>query len=243
MNAPFDKEDPNLNKLLFAAGVYLTLLLTLVAINPIWALAFFVFGNLVALVTLGIYYLRRIVEGTSLKSEESFSVRVSRRLLECQLQEDKFRDEANAIRKSFHELQDDLNRNTDVPAEEISRAEKIISALKAEFDLRHTKALFYADCATRLQQILDRHNLHESINQRQRELNRLQASYQDDTATVEETRLHLEQDSNQLDAIAAISKDVGNYFKADQAKELRERLENLRGKVLGNPQAKDENKS
>ena len=242
MSARNDK-NPDNNNWLIGGGIYLTLLLLVIALDPTIGIALFVFSALVALAAAGVMYLRpRYFSGRSTRVQ-SFAARLRERLESCQRQEDKFRDEANNIRESIGRLRDDLDKSTTAPAEELAKGEKLITALKAEFDLRHTKALFFADCATRLKQMLDRHQLSESLAARRKELDEMRATNFDDEAAVEETRYHLEQDGIQLETIAELTKDVGEYFKTEQAEELRLRLEKLRKNILGGAQPTEEKKS
>lgn len=242
MSAPKKNSPPDLNNLLLAGVAYLTFVMIALYVNPLVGIGLFVFGILVSIATASFYYLRRGLGEFTAKEDQSFGARVRRRLRDCEMQEDKFRDQANTIKKNIDNLQNDLDRSKTAPAEEIARGEKVIAALKAEFDLRHTKALFFADCATRLKELLDRHQLNESIAAHQKELSRLRATNFDDEAAVEETRYHLEQDSIQLETLSELTKDVGEYFKTEQAEELRQRLEALRSKIVGKPQPSDDKK-
>ena len=225
-------DNPNVNYLLIAGAVYLTFLLIAISINPVIGVSLFLFSSAVGCVAAIIYIIRRQVEQRARPQVHGFGPRCRDRIAECRRQEDKFRDEANTIRRNITSLQEDLERSTTAPRQDIERAENTVKALKAEFDLRHTKALFFADCATRLEQLLRRHRLNENIKQRQQELEQLRTTNLNDEATVEETRHFLEQDSNQLEALTKINREVSEYFKTEHAEELRDRMDKLRSKIL-----------
>ncbi len=161
-------------------------------------------------------------------NENDFGQRVSLRLDSCQQKELRFRTEAESIRESIAALRDDLDRSEQAGTDEKERAGQLIKEFEAEFNLRLAKAAFFADCATKLRELLDRHRLHESIAARKRELDELRKTNFDDEASLEETRYHLEQDSIQLETIAELTKDISISFKAEQAEELRAKLEKLR---------------
>ncbi|NJC28139.1 hypothetical protein [Neolewinella antarctica] len=243
MSAKTDPTEPNWNNLLIAGAAYLLVLFGIITLNPFVGVVLFLFSSLVALATAAVFFLRRKVDVRKETKDQGLGARLRRRLTACQRQEDKFRDEADAIRVSIEELRNDLERSTTAPAEELERGEKVLKALKAEFDLRHTKALFFADCATRLKQLLARHQLNDNIARRQKELSTLRATNFDDEAAVEETHYHLEQDSIQIETVSELSKEVGDYFKTEQAEELRQRLEKLRTKILRPTQPSDKKKS
>ncbi|OAV42766.1 hypothetical protein [Lewinella sp. 4G2] len=235
MNAPNDKE-PDYNHWLIGGGILFSFLLIAIAINPIVGISLFLFCALVTLFVLVFLLIRNpgFFRRQAQPAKTDLSSRLQQRLLDCEMRENKFRDEANAIRERIGELRTSLDKNTTAPAEEVTKAEELIKALKAEFDLRHTKALFFADCATRLRQLQDRHQLNQRMAASRAELRALRATNFDDEATVEETRYHLEQDAIQLETISELTKDVGDNFKADKAEELRLRLEKLRKDILSN---------
>ena len=247
MSAPQQDPTPNQNYLLVAGAVYLLVLIVLSLVNPTLGIAVIIFNAVLALATGVIFVVRRRLDeaaGAGLGGKErGFATRVGQRLRECRRQEDKFRDEANAIRRSITALQEDIARGTTAPSEEVARAEETLTALKSEFDLRHTKALFFADCATRLQQLLDRHRLNESVKQRQQELNQLRSANFDDEASVEEARYYVEQNTTQLETLEAIKQDVEQHPTNSNAKELQERLDALRKNILGGAQPTEEKKS
>lgn len=204
-----------------------TLLLTFVfRIHPPLGFALFVL-SLAAGVSYLLYRLLRNKEGSS-PPQSTFQLRINARLAECQQQEDRFREEAKGIMRSIRELRDDLNRSTTALPEERERARKVIKELEAEFNLRHAKAAFFADCAVKLEQLLHRHRLQESIAARKQELTELRSVNFDDEARLEELRYHLEQDQIQLNTITELSQTMAVSFKAEQAEELRERLDALR---------------
>jgi cell division protein FtsB len=164
----------------------------------------------------------------SQRSVSAFEKRVRARLGECRTQEDRFREEAKTIMNSIRTLRDDLSRSGTATVEERQRAEEVIRDLEAEFNLRHAKAAFFTDCAAKLEELLQRHRLQESIAARKKELRELRSTNFDDEARVEELRYHLEQDRIQLDTITELSRTMAVSFKAEQAEELRVRLDALR---------------
>ncbi len=157
--------------------------------------------------------------------------RIKKRYEDCKTKEEHFRTEAENIRQSIATLRDDVDRSATAGTQEVERAQKLITELEAEFNLRHAKASFFADCATKLKALQDRHQLQESIAARKRELETLRSTNFDDEATLEETRYHLEKDTIELDTIAELSREAFVSFKAEQAEELRIRLEKLRAEL------------
>ncbi|MBC6995457.1 hypothetical protein QWY85_10275 [Neolewinella lacunae] len=228
MKTPEQKEPWNPTLLIFIA-VYLMAVVFLLRVAPRVAILMFLLGALGG-VAWAAWEGRRRWLGARLarKEERTFAGRVSKRLRECLAQEERFRSEAESIRESTRALREDLEKSGNAGADEIARGEQLIRDFEAEFNLRHAKAAFFADCAKRLRELLDRHRLHESIAARRKELEALRSTNFDDEASLEETRYHLEQDSIQLDTIAELSRDVAISYKAEQAEELRARLEKLR---------------
>ncbi len=165
------------------------------------------------------------------QEENTFSGRVKARLDECTNKEAQFRNEAAFIRDRIRALREDLERSALADDKEKARAQVLIKEFEAEFNLRHAKASFFADCIKRLEALLARHQLNESIAARKRELEELRKTNFDDEARMEETRYHLEQDTIQLDTITELSQDIAVSFKAEQAEELRARLEKLRTSI------------
>ena len=166
-------------------------------------------------------------------NKNTFAGRIEARLLECRVKEEQFRNESHFIRDRIQGLREDLERSSRADESERARAQVLIKEFEAEFDLRHAKVSFFNECAERLEELLARHRLHQSINDRKKELEQLRQSNFDDEATMEETRYHLEQDTIQLDTIAELTQDATVSFKAEQAEELRQRLEKLRSSLGG----------
>ena len=159
---------------------------------------------------------------------DDFGERVRERLLDCREREEAFRTEAQHITNSIRTLRDDLDRSDLVGETERTKAEELIQELEAEFGLRQAKAAFFAECAKKLEELLARHQLVRSMAARRKELEALRRTNFDDEATVEETRYHLEQDTIQLDTIVELTRSASLSSKAEQARELQERLEKLR---------------
>lgn len=159
---------------------------------------------------------------------DAFGSRIQQRYQSCLTREEKFRTEAEKIRLRIAQLREDLARSANAEAQEIARAQQLITEFEAEFKLRHAKAAFFADCAAKLNSLQDRYQLQRSITEGKRELDALRAANFDDEASLEETRYHLERDTIELDTIAELSKEAFVSFKAEQAEELRLRLEKLR---------------
>ena len=230
------EQGPDTLRLLIIAAVVLLTLLFLLRVHPPLAFMGFVLGS-----TLGFFLLGgRLVDvvrgqplfgGRRSSSEGAFSQRVAERLADCRHREERFRDEGERILHSIATLRDDLARNPAADTTETAKAEAVIKELEAEFSLRHAKASFFADCATKLRELLDRHRLVESISARRRELRELRQTNFDDEAVVEETRFSIEQDTIELDTIVELSNSAASSSKTEQAEDLRERLERLRGSL------------
>lgn len=225
MDSHHNKGPQSAEYLLYLIGGVL-LLVIVFRIHPPLGFALFALaaGGIVSLI---IYRLFRRARHSAPRISE-FQQRVETRLRECREQEDRFREEAKSIMTSVRTLRDDLSRSNAATAEEKGRAEEVIRELEAEFNLRHAKAAFFTDCAVKLEELLQRHRLQESIAARKKELTTLRSTNFDDEARVEELRYHLEQDRIQLDTITELSRTMAVSFKAEQAEELRVRLDALR---------------
>lgn len=229
----FDDE-PTIHALSGAACLLMALFLF--RLSPAVGLAIFLVG--VGLLAYAGYQFgrRKFREQRSAKADKnSFGGRIKARLAECRRKEEQFRNEAHYIRERISSLRSDLEKGAKADEAEKARAQVLIKEFEAEFNLRHAKVSFFTDCIARLEELLARHQLHQSIMDRKRELEELRKSNFDDEAAMEETRYHLEQDTIQLDTIAELSKDIAVSFKAEQAEELRVRLEKLRGSLGKNP--------
>lgn len=231
MSAPGNKPKPESQTILLVAGIYFTITILLMRIMPPLAISLLFIGVIGAVGYVG--YLFLMNQSTSMRPRKNFGFtsRVMGRYQDCLQKEEKFRSEAESIRLSIATLRDDIDRSTTAGEEEVARAQSLISEFEAEFNLRHAKASFFADCATKLKALLDRYQLQESITARKRELDALRSANFDDEATLEETRYHLERDTIELDTIAELSKEAFVSFKAEQADELRVRLEKLRSEL------------
>lgn len=225
---------PQLRQLLILGIVWLALL---VLLRPFPALAL----PLLALLPFGLLYgLYRWARQQREPADEAagsdaFARRVSQRLADCRASEARFREEAEGITTSIRTLRDDLDRSAAAGPAERERAAALIADLEAEFSLRHAKAAFFADCATRLAALLDRHRLQRSLAARRRELDALRRTNFDDEATLEETRYHLEQDTVELDTIVELSRDAVRSSHTGQTNVLRRRLDELRGTLDQDP--------
>ncbi|WP_116125368.1 hypothetical protein [Lewinella sp. IMCC34183] len=219
----------DLTRLLLLGGVALLTLLLLLRIYPPAAFMGFAIGATVGFFLLGERLTGLFGKGGRTETDESdFAQRVAARLEDCRNREEGFRDEGERILKSIATLRDDLSRNPTAAPEAVAKAEAIIKELEAEFSLRHAKASFFGECATRLRELLERHRLVESMAARRRELRELRQTNFDDESIVEETRFSIEQDTIQLDTIVELSNSAANSSKAEQAEALRDRLERLR---------------
>ncbi|MFK8165007.1 MAG: hypothetical protein AB8H12_21345 [Lewinella sp.] len=231
MSVPGNKPKPDSQTLLIGLGIYLTFTILVMRFMPGLAVMLLVLG-LVAMLAYSGWLMRKGMRlKTSKKSKDDFAGRIQLRFSDCQAKEEKFRSEAEQIRQSISTLRDDLDRSSAAGEDERARAENVIKELEAEFNLRHAKASFFADCGAKLKILMDRHQLQESISARKRELEVLRSTNFDDEASLEETRYHLERDTIELDTIAELSKEAFVSFKAEQAEELRVRLEKLRSRL------------
>lgn len=220
----------------FTGAACLLMALFLFRISPAAGMGIFFAG--LGMLLYGGYHLtsRKLTTSRSAKADaKSFGGRIEARLAECRKKEEQFRNEAHYIRDRISNLREDLEKGAKADETEKARAQVLIKEFEAEFDLRHAKVSFFSDCIVRLEELLARHQLHQSIMDRKRELEELRKSNFDDEATMEETRYHLEQDTIQLDTIAELSQDISVSFKAEQAEELRVRLEKLRGSLGAKP--------
>lgn len=232
------RENPD-NKLityLLAAGVYLLLTMLLFRVSPSLAIILLLAGIVIGLGWFMAIGRQKLLEMRTARSEKStFGGRIKVRLEDCRAKEAQFRNESDFIRGRILALREDLERSVKADDTEKARAQVLIKEFEAEFDLRHAKVSFFSECIVRLEELLARHQLHQSIVARKRELEELRQSNFDDEAGMEETRYHLEQDTIQLDTISELSQDASVSFKAEQAQELRLRLEKLRGTLGGKP--------
>lgn len=213
-------------------GLALFSLLLLLRIFPPAAFMAFALGCTISFFLLGTKVFKSIriaaMPDDRSQPDDEFGRRVKNRLKDCRQREERFREEGEKIMRSITTLREDLARNKSVTTDETEKAEQTIKELEAEFSLRHAKAAFFADCATKLEELRDRHRLVESIAARRRELRDLRETNFDDEATVEETRYHIEQDTIELDTIVELSNSALNTSKIEQARSLRNRLEQIR---------------
>ncbi len=231
MSAPENKPSPDTPTKLIILGIYLTVVILVLRLMPALAFMLLGLGMSGGLLYYGWQMQRDLRKKYSKPDTSDFATRVRQRYQDCQQKEEKFRSEAEGIRQSITKLREDLERSVDVNEDERTQAESLIKEFEAEFNLRHAKASFFADCAAKLKTLLDRYQLQESITARKRELEALRSTNFDDEATLEETRYHLERDTVELDTITELGKEVFVSFKAEQAEELRDRLEKLRSRL------------
>lgn len=229
MSAPANNSGPDTPTLLIYACLYFLLASLTLRLSPGLGLMLFLVGIAGGVGYFGFGWFKRLRAGRP--DETDIGYRVRKRYEDCKRKEERFRTEAEDIRQSIATLRDDIERSTTAGSAEVARAQKLITEFEAEFNLRHAKASFFADCAAKLKALLDRHQLQESIAARKRELEHLRSSNFDDEAALEETRYHLEKDTIELDTIAELSKEALVSFKAEQAEELRVRLEKLRAEL------------
>lgn len=229
MSAPANTTGPDKPTLLTYASLYLMATALMMRLSPGFGVMLLLIGIVGTAAYFGASWFRKHHAGQS--DTNDIGYRISQRYEDCKGKEERFRTEAEDIRQSITTLRDDIERSATADAGEIERAQKLITEFEAEFNLRHAKASFFADCAAKLKALLDRHQLQESIAARKRELEALRSTNFDDEATLEETRYHLERDTIELDTIAELSREAFVSFKAEQADELRVRLEKLRGEL------------
>ncbi len=231
MSVPGNKPKPESQTILLVAGIYFTFTILLMRMMPPLAITLLLLGLIGVVAYVGYLFSQSLRDKLSPDKNFGFISRVRGRYQDCLQKEEKFRSEAEGIRQSIATLRDDVDRSKTAGEEEVARAQSLIAEFEAEFNLRHAKASFFADCATKLKALLDRYQLQESITARKRELDALRSSNFDDEATLEETRYHLERDTIELETIAELSKEAFVSFKAEQAEELRVRLEKLRSEL------------
>jgi len=229
MSAPVNNPGPDNPTLIVYACLYFLVASLMLRLSPGLGVMLFLIGIGGIAAYFGTSWFRKIRSGKP--DTNAIGYRISQRYNDCKGKEERFRTEAENIRQSIATLRDDIQRSATADSEEVARAQKLIAEFEAEFNLRHAKAAFFADCAAKLKALLDRHQLQESIAARKRELEDLRSTNFDDEAALEETRYHLERDTIELDTIAELSKEAFVSFKAEQADELRVRLEKLRGEL------------
>lgn len=229
MSASANNTGPDNPTLLVYACLYFLVASLLLRLSPGLGIMLFLIG----IVGIAVYFVTPWLRTRRANQPDTTHIgyRINQRYSDCKDKEERFRTEAENIRQSIATLRDDIERSSTADSGEIERAQKLITEFEAEFNLRHAKASFFADCAAKLKALLDRHQLQESIAARKRELESLRATNFDDEASLEETRYHLERDTIELDTIAELSREAFVSFKAEQADELRVRLEKLRGEL------------
>jgi hypothetical protein len=231
MSAPGNKPKPESQTILLVAGIYFTVTILLMRLLPPLAISLLLIGLIGVVGYVGYLFSKNLRARMRPGEDHDFASRVRGRYQDCRRKEEKFRSEAENIRQSIAALRDDIERSNTAGTDEVARAQRLIAEFEAEFNLRHAKAAFFADCAVKLKALLDRYQLQESISTRKRELDALRSANFDDEAALEETRYHLERDTIELDTITELSKEAFVSFKAEQAEELREKLEKLRSEL------------
>ncbi len=229
MSVNANNTGPDNPTLLIYACLYFLVAGLMLRFSPGLGILLFLLGAVGITAYLGASLFRKYRTGQP--NTNDIGYRISKRYEDCRGKEERFRTEAENIRDSIATLRDDIERSTAADAAEVKRAQKLIAEFEAEFNLRHAKASFFADCAAKLKALLDRHQLQESIATRRHELEALRSTNFDDEAALEETRYHLERDTTELNTIAELSKEAFVSFKAEQADELRLRLEKLRSEL------------
>lgn len=229
MSAPVNNTGSDNPNLIVYACLYFLIASLLLRFSPGLGIMLFLLGIIGFAAYFGTSWFRKY--RTAQSNTNDIGSRISQRYEDCRGKEERFRTEAENIRDSIATLRDDIERSVAADTGEIERAQKLIAEFEAEFNLRHAKASFFADCAAKLKALLDRHQLQQSIAARKRELEALRSTNFDDEAALEETRYHLERDTIELDTIAELSKEAFVNFKAEQADELRVRLEKLRAEL------------
>lgn len=229
MSASANNTGPNNPTLLVYACLYFLVASLMLRFSPGLGISLFLLGTIGIAAYFGTSLFRKYRAGQM--DTNDIGYRINQRYEDCRRKEERFRSEAENIRASIATLREDIERSTTSDTGEVKRAQKLIAEFEAEFNLRHAKASFFADCAAKLKALLDRHQLQESIATRKRELEALRSTNFDDEAALEETRYHLERDTIELNTIAELSKEAFASFKAEQADELRVRLEKLRSEL------------
>ncbi|TXF88896.1 hypothetical protein FUA23_12600 [Neolewinella aurantiaca] len=229
MSAPANQTGPDTPTLLVYVCLYFLVASLFLRLSPGIGVVLFLLGIIGLAAWFGTSWFRK--HRSEKPNPNDFGYRIGQRYEDCRRKEERFRTEAEGIRNSIATLRDDIERSSSADAGEVERAQKLITEFEAEFNLRHAKASFFADCAAKLKALLDRHKLQESIIARKKELDALRSTNFDDEAALEETRYHLERDTIELDTIAELSKEAFASFKAEQAEELRLRLEKLRSEL------------
>lgn len=235
MSAPNHNPQPSKKALLAVAGLsFITLIVLLFRVSPRLAFALICFGlglGIYWVATEGVRGVRKGIARYRAKDGNDFGLRVEARRRDCLRQEERFRSEAEDIRRSIATLRADLDRSGGAESEAADRARRLIKEFDAEFNLRLAKAAFFADCANKLQTLRDRYTLQQSIAARKQELDHLRSTNFDDEAQLEETRYHLEREGIELATIEELSREAFVSAKAEQAEALRLRLEKLRGEL------------
>ena len=233
MSASNPESGPDYPKLAAGLGAYLLVVLVMLRIRPALAIALLLLGALGAIGYYGYKFYRGVRKGreTYQLNSRDIGERIRARRAECQRKEEQFRTEAETIRETIAELRSDIERLPTADETETERARNLIADFEAEFNLRHAKASFFADCAAKLGALHDRYRLQQSVARRKRQLDELRATNLDDEAQLEETRYHLERETIELDTIVELSREAFATLKAEQAEELRARLDKLRGEL------------
>ncbi len=219
-------------RLLLLTGVVVVSAVLLLRIHPPLAVALLSF-SLGAMFFILIQLSREAIRRKRQHDPDEFGTRVAARLAEARASEARFREESDGIMRSIRTLREDLDASKQVSEADRERADGLVRELDAEFSLRNAKAAFFSDCAGRLEELLGRHRLLESMQARRRELDALRANNFDDESAVEEARYHLEQDNIELDTIMELSREIGDSSHVQQAEDLRRRLDKLREALNG----------
>ncbi len=169
-----------------------------------WAI---VSGLIVTSIGFGIWFLWKFIQKRRREKayRESIEGIVEQRREYCEEQILENKKEISEIKQSIKELEEQLNKDFDIPQKTKTETEKLLHAFQKEEQVRNAKIEFYKAAVQKLTVILNHHNLTQKLAQKQASLKQLQERHYEDLADLEELKSNIEYDKMYLETIDALS--------------------------------------
>ncbi|PSR12300.1 MAG: hypothetical protein C7N36_12415 [Bacteroidetes bacterium] len=218
----------DVTRLVFGGTAALLSLLLILRFLPF--MRFFLFIILAAALVGVLWWWWRQVweEKTTAKAFEQTTVgQIQSRLQACQEQVEKLRQEQQQILKSKQELEKQLRAGRQLPESVAAETRRLVHGFEQENTLRQTKVLFYQQCATKLESLLEQHQLLATLEHKKRELEQYREQHYDDLAAMEALRWDVERETTSLEVIQDLSTRMQSSSGLEDVLHLQKELEKI----------------
>jgi uncharacterized protein YfcZ (UPF0381/DUF406 family) len=215
-------------RLALIGGVVLLSLLFLIRVLPVIRFLLIIVLVLLLVMVLVYFFTNTWKEQRERNAyERTTTGQINGKIVDCERQLSRLKEEQAKIEKSLHELKQKLKSAASLNAGIKSQTEQLIHGFEQELQLRKTKIIFYQQCLEKLNALLQQHELLTALEEKKAELDQYREKHYDELAKMESLRWEVEREAVSLETIHDLSTRMQRSEQLDDVLHLQKELEKM----------------